>query len=90
MVKLTNNRHPVDELADIREQMKPLKQREEELRQMILDGECEAEGNEYVATVTVAVREKLDEAKLKKELGMAMLRPFVRASEIKTVRLKEK
>ena len=90
MGKLTQNRHPVDELADIRERMKPLKRREEELRQMILDHECEAEGEEYAAAVSVTVRENLDQAKLIKEMGMKVLRPFMRTSEIRTIRLKEK
>ena len=46
-----SNRHPVDELADLRKQMHRTEQRIEELRQLILSGACSLDGDEHAATL---------------------------------------
>lgn len=82
------NRHPVDELADIRDEMRKLKVREEIIRCMLIDGACSQNGDTHVATVRTAVIERIDTEALKKELGMQVLRPYVRKAEMTTVRTK--
>jgi hypothetical protein len=82
------NRHPVDELADIREQIRSLQFREKELRRMILDGECEAMGFDYEAYVTPNTYERIDLHRLKQEFGMQALRPFLQSRESVNLRLR--
>lgn len=43
---MTSNRHRVDELSDVRSEMKRLKAREEEIRDLILGGRCEPCGEQ--------------------------------------------
>jgi hypothetical protein len=40
------NRHPTDELADIRGQIKTLQERESKLRAMLLNGDCDLTGDD--------------------------------------------
>jgi hypothetical protein len=45
------NRHPVDELADLRMQTREMEQRIEELRELIISGACGLIGDEHTATL---------------------------------------
>jgi hypothetical protein len=47
----TSNRHPVDELGDIRAEIKRLEERAEALREQIIDGKCSLAGDEYRARI---------------------------------------
>ena len=63
------NRHPVDELADVRAQIKELKDREDDLKVIISldmgDGDSLG-GDEYIATQTLSTRKgAIDEKALK-------------------------
>lgn len=64
------NRHPVDQLADIRETIKHLKEREDELRLEIsvMMGECDTlGGDEYIAKQTLSTRKGgIDDAAMKR------------------------
>jgi vacuolar-type H+-ATPase subunit E/Vma4 len=75
------NRKPPDELADVRERIKELKSREEELRELLIAGECELVGDDFAATISKVVSERIDSVKLRKELGLEKLRPFLVPSE---------
>lgn len=83
-----SNRHPVDELADVREAMKVLKTREAELRAAILTHECGLTGDEYEATIKETETERVDTKELKKEFGLEKLRPFLKPVRAVTVWVK--
>lgn len=86
---MTTNRHPVDELADVREQIKKLEGRELQLRAAILRGECSLSGDEYEANVVKQRRETLDTKEIKRQLGRERLAQFMRATEVAIVKLEK-
>jgi hypothetical protein len=55
-----SNEHPVDELAHVQEKIAILKLREQELRQLILQGSCGLSGDRYQASVTMSLSRKID------------------------------
>lgn len=57
---MTKNRHPIDELADLRAEKKKLEQREEELREKILTGDWGLVGDQFEATVSKRTQTRLD------------------------------
>jgi hypothetical protein len=63
------NRHPTDELADIRGQIKTLQERESELRAMLLNGDCDLTGDDYVAVIRIMPCPRLDVQALREHLG---------------------
>jgi hypothetical protein len=76
-----SNRAPPDELADVRERIKVLKRREEVFGLV---------GDEYEAVVTRSKSERIDAALIKKELGLAFLRPFLATTELIVVKTKRR
>jgi hypothetical protein len=68
--KVLSNRHPVDQLADVREQIKILKTKEQELRDKIV-AKADFDGDENVARLVVTVTAALDRKKLEKQFGVA-------------------
>ena len=87
---MMSNRHPVDELADVRAEVRRLKAREDEPRELILSGRCDPVGDQHEATVREAEAERIDTAALKRELGFERLRPFMRQSVVRTVLVAER
>jgi hypothetical protein len=87
---IISNRHPADELADTRAQLRGLKEREAELRADLLErrGE-ELLGETFAAVQCVQVRESLDIAAAKRHFGKA-LRPFLSKRSITQIRLVER
>jgi hypothetical protein len=83
------NRHPVDELADIRAQIRELKAKEDDLRSVILAGNCSLLGCEYKAAISKHSVSRLDQAAAVRELGMERLRPFMTNSEFTVVKVTE-
>ena len=82
-----NNRHAVDRLADIRAQIKVLKQREEALRaEVIASGDRVGDENE--ASITQFTVERFDLEALRRELGMVVLRPFMRQRVVTRLQIK--
>jgi hypothetical protein len=77
----TSNRKPADELADIRDQIRLLKAREEDLRQKFIAGKVSLSGDDYRVVVSGKTAEILDTAKIRKELGLQFLKPFMRTRE---------
>jgi hypothetical protein len=89
LVRLENtNRHPVDELADLRETMKRLKVREDELREMIISKKCSRQGDEHTAFVETKRSERLDKKQVVQEFGRERLRHFLTATEAVYVTVK--
>jgi hypothetical protein len=85
------NRHPVDQLADIRAEIKVLKQREETLRaEVLVASPDDRVGDEHEAMVCETMVERVDLELMKRELGLLFLRPFLREQVVTTVRLKPK
>lgn len=88
--KAPRNRHPVDELGDVRRRIRELQEREAELRRTILAGECDLTGDECEAEIVDKVHERLDEAALKLEFGMTRLRPFLQTKPFQMVRVTDR
>jgi len=84
----TANRHPVDQLADVRAEIAKLKEREDALREMILSGECQLFGDDFRADVSTTTSERVDTKALRKALGDKALAPYLKPSTVRTVRLK--
>ena len=82
------NRHPCDELADVRTKIRELETREATLRQELLQaGPQGLSGDEWQGYVKVSSREDFDLEAAKRCLGQAVLRPYLRRREIKSLRL---
>jgi hypothetical protein len=80
------NRHPADELADVRTQLQQLKQREAELQTLLLSGECGLAGDNYVAVISQHSMGELDLKALREHYGKA-LNPFVVDRQTNFIRL---
>jgi hypothetical protein len=72
------NRHPVDELADVRKQQRQIEERIEELRGLIISGACGLVGAEHAATLKVRTNRRVDIKELQREFGEEAIAPFVR------------
>jgi hypothetical protein len=76
-----SNRKPPDELADIREKVKALKEREEVLRSQMITGGVDLVGDSFRVVVVRKNCQRIDTAKIKKELGLKFLQPFMITAE---------
>jgi hypothetical protein len=82
------NRHPADEIADIRERIAALKTREVELRDAMLTAELSDRiGEEWIVEITQRKSNRLDNAALKEHFGLEALQPFMRESVTKSISL---
>jgi hypothetical protein len=84
------NVHPVDELAAVREEIKLLQERADELRDWLLAEGADLQGDQYVANIVPGVRETLDRKAITEAFGEAAVAPFVKATHYQTVKLVEK
>jgi len=85
----SDNKHPADELAEIRLKLREWKDREDELRLLLVDmPEAEREGKRYIATVNEESRSKLNVPALEEEFGD--LSRFYTSTHFTTVRTKRK
>lgn len=65
-----DNRHPADELAEVRNEIRELKEQEEELRTTLLNlPTAERAGRTYTAVAMTVGQRWIDVEKLEKELG---------------------
>jgi hypothetical protein len=85
---LLRNRHPADDLADVRAEIKQLQIREAELREELVQANADRRGVQWEATVYQRSREQLDLKAAKKQLGRDVLTPFLRQITFQNVRLK--
>jgi hypothetical protein len=81
------NIHPVDELAAIREDIKGLQAREDELRAELLKDGADLNGKQYQAFIQPSQRETLDKNALLAELGRAAMAPFLKTTMIRSLKL---
>jgi hypothetical protein len=84
------NRHPADELADARTEIRRLKEREQELRSYLLEHPQDRNGVEFVATIGEQRRSHVDLQALAAEIGHSLLQRFTSFSSVTMVRLRER
>jgi hypothetical protein len=82
------NRHPADELADVRAEIKQLEDREAQLRNALIADGADRSGVQYEAVIFEQRQERLDTKAVIEHFGADALRPFYRKITCKTVRLK--
>ncbi|MCE7028439.1 hypothetical protein [Jiella avicenniae] len=78
------NRHPVDELVDVKAKIAELQEREKALKAKIIDmaGERDAVGgDEFIATIALQSRKTLDRKGLENRFGKDVVAVFDRESE---------
>jgi hypothetical protein len=66
---MISNRHPADELADVRSEIRRLQTREAELRVELLAGQCGLVGDDNVVTITERDQCRLDLIAVRKRYG---------------------
>jgi hypothetical protein len=85
------NIHPADELAAIREEIKILQEREDQLRAALIGGtDADREGKQYRAWVQTSTRETIDKASIIAALGLDVVQPFLKKSDVKSLKLAKK
>lgn len=90
IIKGIPNIHPADELSAVREEIKILQSRADELRDMLLEEGADLKGEQYLAAIIPGVRETLDKKALTEAFGEAAIAPFVKKTNYKTVKLQER
>jgi hypothetical protein len=78
--------HPIDELAEIRERIKALQRREQELREKII-AMNNRHGQAYVATVADAHSTSVNIKDITRALGEKVVAPFLRTTHFKRINL---
>ena len=81
------NIHPADELAAIREEIKQMQVREDQLRVLLLKDGADLNGDQYTATIIPGMRETVDKNALIAELGRPAVERFLKTSSFKSVKL---
>jgi hypothetical protein len=81
------NRHPVDELAEIRTERRRLAERESALRARLLVAGADLEGDEHRASVCEFERGELDRDALEQSFGKAAVAVCVRTTRYKIISL---
>lgn len=88
--RIGSNRHPVDRLGEVREEIARLKMEEAALREEILLEMCGTNGSEWEATVETKERRTLDQDGIRRHFGMKELAPFVRIAVYDQVTVRKK
>jgi hypothetical protein len=83
------NIHPADELSAVREEIKILEKRADQLRDQLLAEGADLHGDQYTAVIHPGSRETLDRKAITEAFGEAAIAPFVKATAFKTVKLVE-
>ena len=84
------NIHPADELSAVREEIKILEGRADELRDILLKEGASLEGDNYVAQIITNKRETLDRAAITEAFGEEAIAPYVKTTTYPVLKLKEK
>jgi hypothetical protein len=84
------NRHPADRLADVRQEIKRLEEKEQELRAYLLEHPHDRIGMEHIATVGEQRRSRVDLKALADEIGHSLMQRFTHFTSCRTVRLRER
>jgi len=83
------NRHPVDQLGDIRQQIKTLQEREQVLREELF-ATGDLIGDEFEAEIRHSAQQRLNDQAAIKLFGRVTLAPFLRRIEFDVVRLRRR
>jgi hypothetical protein len=89
IIRIVHNRHPIDEIHDIRREIRRLEARERELRQAVIQS-GDLTGDEYEAVLKHSVSERIDISALRRQLGLQVLKPFLRESACDVLRIKSR
>ena len=81
-----SNRHPVDRLGEVRDQIRVLEEEEKELRATVLASPDDLAGAEYRANVRRHTQTKFDYTEARKALGRT-LDPFTRKITVIALRV---
>jgi len=85
-----SNRHPADEMGEVRERIAEFEEREAELREILIAAtEAERVGEEWIAHVSEQHRKLLDREALTEHFGAEALQPFMHESVATVLRLKD-
>ena len=84
--KKSSNRHPVDRLSDVREQIKLLEAEEKSLRQTIIDT-GDTVGLEFVAMIKSNEQKRLDRPTLEARFGKAAVDECTKPVSFQTLNL---
>lgn len=88
-IKNTRNRHPVDRLFDLREQIKNLQEEADGLRADIMRTQ-DYVGAEYMAVPKTTEQRRLDRPALELEFGKARIDALCKVIEVTTLNLFKK
>lgn len=80
------NVHPADELAALREDIKRLQARADDVRDDLLKEGADLVGNEYYADIKDQTRETLDRKALEDTYGADFVKPFLKCTSFKVVK----
>jgi hypothetical protein len=83
------NIHPADELSAVREEIKIMQTRADELRDLLLAEGADLKGDSYTAAIIPGTRETLDRKALEETFGADVVAPFLKKTNFKTVKLVE-
>jgi hypothetical protein len=83
------NIHPADELSAVREELKILEKRADELRTLLLLDGADLKGEQYTAAIVPGSRETVDRKALVEVFGEKAIAPFIKTTHFKTVKLVE-
>lgn len=81
------NIHPADELAAIREELKQMKAREDELRDILMADDADMQGFQYLAVIIPSTRETVDKNALIAELGREAVERFIKTTMVRTLKV---
>jgi len=85
------NIHPADELAAIREEIKILQEREQTLRDALVNGtDADRDGRQFRAYIQMSKRETIDKPALIAALGIEVLAPFIKTNPVQSLKLAKK
>jgi hypothetical protein len=84
------NRHLVDRLADIREQIRQLEHHEQTLRAAVLARPDDLTGDEFKAEIRHAEQRHLDAQAVIRHYGRTALAPFFKAISFDIIRLRRR
>ena len=81
------NRHPVDQLADVREMIREMKEREDALRTALMAPGADLCGAEFKGRLVTSVRSVLDRDALEARFGTEAVKACCRDAQSTAVRL---
>jgi hypothetical protein len=84
------NRHPADELADVRAEMKRLEVHHERLRCELLADGADMMGNEWIASINLKHQARIDAKAAVQHFGAEAMQPFMRRIEYQQIGLRRR